>query len=387
MSVILMGKEYPPPRIVKVKGSSREMGRQHGEQLADLLLRYRESVASYYGRVGYLGERLARTIELNEKELERVAPHLIEELHGIAEGAKLPYENILSMYLCPEIVAVQPPDAVYQRYYREETQQDCTSFAAGGKATVDGAPLLAQTRDTSPSGVEFRITVIATPHEGYSYVAHSRPTLNGGYGVNSKGVSIAAPTVHTLDGVAAINSGKPSGITDSTLSKIVMEKCASVHDALEYAESKPGGYMGLNVLLVDERGNMAKVERSYDSINTKIPERASCPTNFIMAATNHFSSKKTNELGPSSEKDYASSYHRHDRIMELLTSKAGHISYDMFEDFSRDHGNGPGDLSVCRHGKTICTNSAFIIELKKRRLHVLTGTPCQNRFTAFECPS
>jgi isopenicillin-N N-acyltransferase-like protein len=381
-----MEKEYPPPRVVRVRGSSREMGRQHGEQLKDLLLQYRTSTESSYKRVGYVGERLAKTIALNEEALERVLPQLMEELHGIAEGAKIPYDDILSMYLCPEIVSAQPLDVVYQRYYREESQKGCTSFAACAKATKGGAPLLAQTRDTSPSGVEYRITVTAEPAEGYSYVAHSRPTLNGGYGVNSKGVSIAAPTVHTLDSVTAINSSKPSGITDSTLSKIVMEKCASIDDALEYAESRPGGYMGLNVLLVDQDGNMAKVERSYDSFNTSVPEKALYSTNFVMAATNHFSSEKMNRLGPSSERDYASSYHRYDRIMELLTSEAGHISYDVFEAFSRDHGNGPGDLSICRHGNSVCTNAAFIVELRKRRLHVLTGTPCQNNFVTFRSP-
>ena len=355
--------------------------------MKDLLLRYKTSTKSSYERVGYVGERLAKTIALNEKALERVLPSLMEELRGVAEGAQMLYDDILSMYLCPEIVSVQPPDVVYRRYYREESQDGCTSFAACGKATKDGAPLLAQTRDSSPSGVEYRITVISEPADGYSYVAHSRPTLNGGYGVNSKGISIAAPTVHTLDSVTAINSDKPSGITDSTLSKIVMENCASVDEALKYAEAKPGGYMGLNVLLIDQEDNMAKIERAYDSINTIRPERASYAVNFTMAATNHFSSRQMNRLGPSGEKDYASSCHRYDRIKELLTSQAGHMNHDTFEDFSRDHCNGPGDLSICRHGKAICTNSAFIIEPAKRRFHVLTGTPCQNKYTTFHCPS
>jgi hypothetical protein len=166
-----------------------------------------------------------------------------------------------------------------------------------------------------------------------------------------------------------------------------MERCASVDEALSYAESKPGGYMGLNVLLIDDKGDAAKIERAYGSINTIVPEKASYPTNFTIAATNHFSSRKMNKLGPSSEKNYSSSYYRYDRIKELLTSKAGQISFSTFEAFSRDHGNGPGDLSICRHGKSICTNSAFIVEPKRRRLHVLTGTPCQNKYTVFHCPS
>jgi isopenicillin-N N-acyltransferase-like protein len=362
------------------------MGRQHGEQLKDLLLRYRTSTQSSYEKIRYVGERLAKTIAINEKELVRASPQLVEELHGVAEGAKMAYDDVLSMYLCPEIVSSQPLDVVHQGYYREENQ-GCTSFAACAKATKDGAPLLAQTRDASASGVEYRITVIAEPENGFSYVAHSRPTLNGGYGVNSKGVSIAAPTVYTLDSVAALNAGKPSGITDSTLSKIVMERCASVDEALEYAESRPGGYMGLNVLLIDQEGNMAKIERAYESINTIFPEKASYLTNFTIAATNHFSSRKMNQIGASSAEEYASSHHRYDRIKELLTSKAGQISYDTFEAFSRDHANGPGDLSICRHGKAICTNSAFIVEPAKRRLHILTGTPCLNEYTTYECPS
>jgi len=362
------------------------MGRQHGQQLKDLLPRYSTSTQSSYQKAGYIGERLAKTIAMNEKELEQSSPGLVEELHGVAEGANMAYDDVLSMYLCPEIVSAQPLDMVHQGYCRKENQR-CTAFAACAKATKDGAPLLAQTRDASPSGVEYRITVIAEPENGFSYVAHSRPTLNGGYGVNSKGVSMAAPTIYTLDSVDALNAGKPSGITDSTLSKIVMERCASIDEALEYAESRPGGYMGLNVLLIDQEGDMAKIERAYESINTILPEKASCLRDFTIAATNHFSSRKMNQIGSLSAEEYASSHHRYDRIRKLLASKAGDLSYDAFEAFSRDHANGPGDLSICRHGEAICTNSAFIAEPAKRRLHILTGTPCLNEYTTYECPS
>jgi predicted choloylglycine hydrolase len=377
-----MNRKYPAPRVVRVKGSPSEMGRQHGRQLSDLLRSYKRSIESFNERIGLTKERLAEIVALNEEELELNTPELIDELRGIGEGAKMPYGDVLSMYLCPEIIS---PLAVVHRGYYMEHLQECTAFAALNEATVDRLPLLAQTRDDSPEGVQFRIVVIATPRDGNSYVAHSRPTVNGGYGVNSKGVTIAAPTVHVLDSVNAINSGRPSGTTDCTLTKLVMEKCGSVDEAMKYVDSKPGGYKALNVLVVDEKGGIAKVERSYTSVK-RISEDASCPMNSVMAATNHFVSRKTRNLGPSGEKEYASSCRRYERIMELLTSEARRISLNKFKSFARDHVNGPSDLSICRHGEDTCTNSAFIAEPAKRRLHVLTGTPCQNSFVTHECP-
>jgi predicted choloylglycine hydrolase len=373
--------------VIKVSGSPLEMGRQHGEQLADLLLKYEKLTKASYERVGFIGEKLERILAINEREIQRIVPDLIDELHGVAEGSRISYNNVLSMYLWPEIVSAQHRKVIYSKYYQQEKIAECTAFAACSKATIDGSPFLAQTRDASPSGVEFRIIIIAEPHDGNSYVAMSRPTLNGGYGVNSKGVSIAAPTVYVSDSVDALNSGKPSGITDGTLSKLVMEKCASVEDALEYAKSKPGGYMGLNVVLVDGKSNMAKIERSYGSTNMHVMKNADYSTNFIIGATNHFVSKEMKDLSSSNAEEYPSSYHRYDRIMQLLTSKVRELSLEHLKTFARDHANGPGDLSICRHGNAICTNSAFIIEPSRRKLHVLLGAPCENDFMTFECPN
>jgi len=393
MSAILMNRNYPAPRVVKVQGSPYEMGIQHGRQLVDLIQRSKSSVESSYKRAGLTGEKLALVLATNEKQIEDTVPNLIEELKGVADGSGMTYLDILAIYLSPEIQSALPLHEILQRQSDapRNTSLGCTAFLAWGKATTDGSPILAQTRDSSPSGVTSRIIVVAKPRGGNSYVAHSRPTLNGGYGVNSKGVTLAAPTVYTSDSISPLKSGQPSGLTDSTISKLVMERCGSVQESLKYAVSRPGGYMGLNILLLDRQGNAAKIERSYSSSNTEIPTPDQWPESHLLAVTNHFTSTEMKNLGPPESdpkfEQVWNSYRRHRRITNLLRSSAGNIDLAKFRTFTRDHLDGPSDRSICRHGNSICTNSAFIVEPSKRRLHVLTGTPCQNDYRTFDCPS
>lgn len=393
MSVVLMGKDYPATRIVRVQGSPYDMGAQHGKQLADLIRRAKGSAESSYKRAGFAGETLASILAANEKQIESTMPSLIEELGGIADGSGLTFTDILSIYLSPEILSALPLHAILQRQSSVPPSHEmgCTAFAAWGKATHDGSPILAQTRDSSPSAVTSRIVVIAKPRDGNSYVAHSRPTLNGGYGVNSEGVSLAAPTVYVSDSIQPLSLGQPSSLTDSTISKLVMERCGTVQDCLKYVASKPGGYMGLNILLLDTKGNAVKVERSYTSSNVETAPVDQRPEGYVLAATNHFTSTKMKALGPSSSDETFervwSSYQRHQRIMQLLRSEAGKINLAHFVAFTRDHLYGPGDRSICRHGASICTNSAFVIQPRKRLLHLLTGTPCQNEYVPLACPA
>ena len=90
-------------RVVYVRGTPYQQGRQLGEAAADLI---RENVQ----RATELCHSVAAGFDLsaytamtrrNERWVERVYPELLEELHGVAETSGVAYEDLLHLNLTP----------------------------------------------------------------------------------------------------------------------------------------------------------------------------------------------------------------------------------------------------------------------------------------------
>jgi hypothetical protein len=104
----------------------------------------------------------------------------------------------------------------------------------------------------------------------------------------------------------------------------------------------------------------------------------------VLCHTNHFILKKVRDFN---RKMGASSQARLNRIEELL--KGGPFTKDWFITFARDHFNGPGNSSICRHfGKEVRgserTVSAVVYTLRKGEapeIWVSLGQPCQSIFS------
>ena len=73
----------------------------------------------------------------NEQWVSREFPELLDEISGVAEGANVDYEELLSMNV--------NTDGAYARAYA--VAMECTQVIATGPATVDGKTYVAKTRD------------------------------------------------------------------------------------------------------------------------------------------------------------------------------------------------------------------------------------------------
>src|SRR5437867_8390535 len=75
--------EYP---LYRAAGSHRELGRQHGEQAAEKIKAHLDKIAA--------ADRVSRD-KLRERALafrplfEKYCPHLLEEIQGLGEGARI----------------------------------------------------------------------------------------------------------------------------------------------------------------------------------------------------------------------------------------------------------------------------------------------------------
>jgi isopenicillin-N N-acyltransferase-like protein len=375
----ILGREYPDIAVVKVRGTPYEMGRQHGTQLAHLIREAMRSNDSNVVRYATLPQdKLNRLIEKHKEIIEMIRPEQFDELKGIADGAGVDYDGLLEMFLDREL-----PYGFAEMLTC--ATDECTAWAAAGESTADTQPMLAQNRDCLYDSGQHRILLIAQPEHGNSYVVTGRAGSNDGYGVNKKGLAITSPAVRSRDSVTACENGQPPGIQSYSLARMILQTCDSVNAAIDLIKSTPPGYMGLNWIVVDRENQIARIERSYTKFHVTYPEDASYPTNKVIAAANHYSSREMSSLAPPSTG--VSTRKRYDRISSLLATNAGRINFNTFLQFARDHADGPGELSICNHGENFGTNLSMIAQCEQARLWVLRGSPCLNEYVPYDCPS
>ena len=378
----IMGHPYPDIFVVRVEGKPYEMGSQHGKQLAGLMHQAFNCASAgleVYAR-DLSRDQLDCLIERHREITEKLRPELFEELEGVANGAAVDYSRVVEMFLAREL-----PYGIAQ--FKSTVTcgtEECTAWGAAGEATIGTKPMLAQNRDCPYDSGQYRIVIVAQPSNGHSFVVTGRVGSNDGYGVNKRGLSIMAPAVRPLDSIEACRNEQPPGIQSYTLARMILETCESVDAAIDFVKSAPSGYMGLNWLLVDRDNQIARIERSYSRLHVTYPEEAAGPTNKVTAATNHYPSREMSAVAPQSIE--LSTKKRYDRITTLLAANAGRIDFKTFLQFARDHGDGPGDLSICNHGEKYGTNLSMIAQCAESRLWVLRGSPCLNEYVSYNCP-
>ena len=79
----------PPPPVyplLRATGSHRELGRQHGEQATDKI---KSHVAKIAADSGYSHAQLRDRAVAFQGLFEKYSPHLLEEIRGLAEGARI----------------------------------------------------------------------------------------------------------------------------------------------------------------------------------------------------------------------------------------------------------------------------------------------------------
>lgn len=125
-------------------GTPRQRGRQHGEALREEIARHHalweEAIAADLGEPA--GAYLDGLIDQGFLDAaERLAPDLLEELRGIAEGSGIPYARVFARMLSDE----EPWVRMEYARDRETAPKGCSSL--GSDAGPDAPLLIAQTMD------------------------------------------------------------------------------------------------------------------------------------------------------------------------------------------------------------------------------------------------
>lgn len=166
--------------VVRLAGTHREIGRAHGtilrEQIRFLRREFFHAVVA-----PMVGERAMRRWA---REVEPfIPPEYAEELRGIAEGAEIPYEEMLHFNTAVDLLQ----------------SMMCSTVVAAGEATAGGEVLFGRNLDFPGRGVLHRTSVVLVfePEGKTPVAAVTWPGLVGTLsGMNAEGVAGATMMIH-----------------------------------------------------------------------------------------------------------------------------------------------------------------------------------------------
>ena len=345
-------------KVVEVSGSNYEMGFQYGSACPEIA-RMRDMTFQLFGGREEAANLKKKYIPMYLPRAEKYAPEIVEEMKGMAAGAKVDFEDIFFLNITYEISAV--PVA------------GCTTFAAAGKATASGEVIAGQNFDYIKNWDDFVILLKMSPADGPRFMAVTAAGCLGLIGLSSAGLSVNLNLLRDKDSLTP-HAGVP---THMILRKVFMSR--DLGDAIT-AIASADGRAAKNYLLTSAQGDIIDVETNTTDVDIQFPEKG------IYTHANYFKAEwfKSNDTAPLLSPD---SYIRASRLFQLMEEQRGKLSIDIMKQLLENHNNHPG--SVCRHqnpraplpiAKLMKTVVSIISCPKEQKAYICHGNPCENEY-------
>ena len=292
----------PAPPVIVVSGTNEEMGYQYGTQAPDLI--YRNMVMLKSRIEAQYGPELARSdMQVWSYYADKYDPGLRGWLEGMQKGLAdagytVDYYDLLMVTVysaelwCrppvdqpyPEETGITLPESVTAANNDEELHS-CTGFAAEGKASADGNPIIGVTKMITPEKVN-SVILLAYPEEGYSFIANPMAgSVSENAGLNSAGYAW----------VFTAQWGPPIwGVINEVFFHSMVQNCASPDEAIELLENAPRAGVTGSFLMTAADGGIKAYESLSNVSATRVPGDTDEDGKYL-AQTNHLVNKKLQE--------------------------------------------------------------------------------------------
>ncbi len=351
------------------KGSPYQIGRAAGVGAAPLV---RANVAAFWRAFTLLGRAREGMLGKAKEEMGLLPDRFIEEIAGIADGSRLAFGDVLAYNLYGDRV--------------RGASDGCTVMMAVGAAGHDGNTLFMKNSDQVGSDAmvgpdfdrnkEIYVIQVIAPDQGNRMIGVSAAGRTGiKMGLNDKGVATGSNIARTVElrerkvDITKIRASDRTQLMRQGLEKDTAAAAASYVTSLllDNPTSTPG-----NIEFADSREAVI-IEGSYTHHALEVIR------DRVAARTNRFQ-----VLEYTNQPEDVSSVCRYQRAMELLRQSEGQLTIEKLIAFSRDHANGPGPNSICRHGSHYQEETslgAAVIEIdrqspQKSTIVMALGKPC-----------
>lgn len=363
--------------LIEISGTPLERGHQYGEavrpQLHAALAYYEEAFGQSSGLTwNQVTTRAARWTQ----PVRDYAPHLLEEMRGIAEGAGVALDDILALNARGEVI--------YDRSFADmkskeeepadEPAEGCTSFAAYGEASGDGHVWAGQNWDwrAGVGDTVVMLRIVQPPHP--TLIMQVEAGQIGRQGANSAGIALNA---NGLGG----RFSDAIGLPQTVVRRSVLDQ-HSITDALEVL-CRTRAHIASNALLTCREGFAVDLE------TTPAGHGWMYPTDGLLVHGNHYQAGIPAAIAANYRPMSSDSLVRVPRaeqgLRALRSSTGADESRKLIKQAMSDHLGHPE--SLCTHPdprkpevKHWSTLVSSCVDLTSGDYHVTAGTPCDRDY-------
>ena len=307
-----------------------DLGRQRGERVGGLL---REMVETIERVANEREVDLDEYVDLARETMAGVPDRHLAEFEGMVDAVGIDEERLALYGFASSDLASDISDAADGDEDPADDPEGCTNVVVSGDRTADGRPLILKNRDISARGIRPQGLFEQPPIDDYHGFI-SLTTCGEAFvfqGVNERGL-VAANTFVDAEDEDVSRAGR---IRNGVLVRRVLEECTDVADARALvADLDVNRVRGLTLALADER-DAALIELDGEQDESRPAEGS------VIVRTNHFPADE-DAGGESSRARLA-------RARELADDLPDVVGVDDLFGIARDHENGPGPNSICRH--------------------------------------
>jgi isopenicillin-N N-acyltransferase-like protein len=350
---------------LELRGSFRDIGRQHGEALregAEAMCEIRVELSLSRA------QRAGRTYALHElyqiagrhlKYHQRFCPDTYEEFMGIAEGADIPPERLLignGFTDFVDVVTIGRSDIC-----------ECTHISAAPVATSDGLLHLGQTWDMGFAAAEHVICIRRKPRGAPATVGITTAGCLSLIGMNEEGIAIGNTNLISAD-------ARPGVMYLATINHALAATSLGV--AIERVKTSPRA-SGHFYYLGGPEGAMCGLETSANESALLRPDATG-----LLAHTNHYLDiamrRFEGEGAPTVD-----SVDRQGRARQLLDASCGALDRAVMHLILSDHS---GRNPICRHTSDpdeAGSLAGVIMTPQRREIALRIGNPCTGPLEVF----
>ncbi len=360
-------RQYPR---IRLRGSPHERGRRYGEAARDRIHRSRRGYeAAFAQAAGWRWEQAVEAAAPLEAAIAEAFPAYVEEMHGIAEGARLGFADVLTLNARTEVLWAAT--ARQAAAMRTAHTRECSAFALLPGRTADRHTLIGQNWDWLLQGFDTVVTLEVEQDDGPNYVTVVEAGLLAKMSMNSSGLAVATNALVTSEDRGA--PGLPYHVVLRALAD-----CHSLTDAVNVIQ-RHWRSSSANYLLAHRDGAAINVEAAPGDHSRVYPQ---LPVRGGLVHTNHFLAflRDVTDVSVYAMPD---SLVRLQRVRQAIAETDEPVTVDSLHRALGDHADHPH--SVCCHpdprdapDRRWATIVSVIMDLDDRTMWISAGNPCEH---------
>jgi predicted choloylglycine hydrolase len=288
-----------------------------------------------------------------EEIIGQYMPELLDEIRGVADGAEIDYDTIMTL----TTTAPFDPDEV----------PGCSIVAVMSERTVDGRTIIGRNFDMFEDVSKEGATTYRTYPEGhYASVGNCDIWVGRWDGLNETGLFTGTTALF-------LPSPKPAlpGLVGWFTGRYILDRFATINEAVEFIQSLPSTGSG-GRLIADSSGRAVVIESSAEGREIRYPEDG------LLILTNHavcpaFAGKDRDSEG------YADSQARYSQLYELLDG-AKVVDVEVMKKAMSDHKGGVCSHKVDSSGRKDSTIWSVVAQPGERKVDIAEGHPCRTKY-------